>query len=45
MDRKKWEEAVKAWEGVKEQAEINMAQADVYIAAINAHLNNEKVPE
>jgi hypothetical protein len=39
MKREKWEEALKAWQRVKDQAEIDIAQADLYTAAINTHLN------
>lgn len=39
MSKEKWQEAIKAWERVKAQAEIDIAQADLYIQAINTHLN------
>jgi hypothetical protein len=45
MSREKWEEARKTWGNVKAQAEIDLAQADLYLQAIDTHLNSEKVVE
>jgi len=42
MNKDKWLEAIKAWERVKAQAEIDLEQADLYIEAINTHLNTIK---
>jgi hypothetical protein len=39
MPREKWEEAIKAWERVKAQAEIDIYQANLYLAAIKIHLD------
>lgn len=39
MTKEKWLEAITAWERVKAQAEIDIAQANLYIEAINIHLN------
>jgi len=41
MKEEKWQEAIAAWQRVKAQAEIDIAQADLYIEAINTHLNNK----
>ena len=45
MLKEKWEEAIKAWERVKAQAEIDIEQANLYIKAINTHLNTKTEEE
>jgi len=45
MNKEKWEEAIKAWTKVKEQAKIDIEQADLYIEAINTHLNTKTEEE
>lgn len=42
MNREKWEEAVTVWTKVRDQAEIDLAQANLYLDAIDKHLNKEK---
>lgn len=42
MTPEKWQEAIKAWERVKEQAQIDIEQAELYLAAIHSHLNNDE---
>lgn len=39
MNREKWQEARKAWERVKQQGEIDIEQANLYLEAIDKHLN------
>ena len=34
MNKEQWEDGVKAWEKVKEQATIDLEQADLYIKSI-----------
>ena len=41
MNKEKWQEAVTVWTKVKDQAEIDLAQANLYLDAINKHLNKE----
>lgn len=41
IPKEKWEEAIKAWERIKAQAEIDISQAELYINAINTHLNTK----
>lgn len=38
MDRKKWEDGIAAWTKVKEQAQIDIEQAELYIQAIENKL-------
>ncbi len=40
ITKEDWQEGIKAWEKVKKQAEIDIEQATLYIAAINIHLNS-----
>lgn len=40
MDKAKWEDGIAAWTKIKAQAEIDIEQANLYIAAINTHLNS-----
>jgi hemerythrin-like domain-containing protein len=42
MTPEKWAEAITAWTKIKEQAEIDLAQANLYLDAIDKHLNKEK---
>ena len=41
MTPEKWQEGIDAWTKIKAQAEIDIEQADLYIAAIRTHLNKE----
>lgn len=34
IDKKKWEEGIEAWKRIKEQSEIDIEQANLYIKAI-----------
>ena len=45
MSPEKWEEAKAVWTKVREQAEIDLAQANLYLDAIDKHLNKEKMGE
>ncbi len=45
MPKEKWEEAIKAWERIKAQAEIDIAQAELYIKAINTLFNTKTCEE
>ena len=40
MPKEKWEEAKNVWMKVRDQAEIDLAQANLYLQAIDTHLNN-----
>jgi len=40
MQKEDWQKGLEAWERVKKQAEIDIEQATLYIAAINIHLNS-----
>lgn len=41
MSPEKWEEAKVVWTKVRDQAEIDLAQANLYLDAIDKHLNNQ----
>lgn len=41
MNKEKWQEAITVWTKVRDQAEIDLAQANLYLEAINTHLNKE----
>lgn len=41
MPPEKWEEAKTVWIKVRDQAEIDLAQANLYLDAINTHLNKQ----
>ena len=38
MDKKAWEEVLKAWENVKKEAELNLEQANFFIPLVNAEV-------
>ena len=40
MDRKQWLEAKEAWEKIKDQGRISVDEANLFIEAINTHLNS-----
>ena len=37
-----WEQAITTWTKVRDQAHIDLAQANLYLDAIDKHLNKEK---
>ena len=39
MNKENWEEGIKAWTKIKEQAEIDIEQANLYIEAIQSKIN------
>ena len=41
MPKEKWEEAIVVWTKVRDQAEIDLAQANLYLDAIDKHLNKD----
>ena len=42
ITKKDWHEGIKAWEKIKKQSEIDIAQADLYIAAIKTKIKEMK---
>jgi hypothetical protein len=40
ITKEDWIKGKEAWERIKKQAEIDIEQATLYIAAINIHLNS-----
>ena len=42
MNIEDWEKAIKAWQSIKNQAEMDITQADLFIAAIEKKLKEMK---
>lgn len=38
MEAKDWQDGIEAWKNVKKQAQINLEQAELYIQAIEAKI-------
>lgn len=45
MPPEKWQEAITVWTKVRDQAQIDLAQANLYLDAIDKHLNKQSEDE